>query len=241
MTLERQEQLYQILKMASIPTLLTNSDKVGIMILLAGPGSGKTQMIDSISRAGEIGVFERQHEILKEKRRMIEEDKEMNLNDKDEELRTIVAEEFELETTEEFCKNQLFFTPVTFNGNFQLFSEEALLSVSSLLAYRMLFFHFSCNISISDFLFKIRHIVEHLDPQKALHVMRYDLTSEGQPLPRFLVALDEIAKILTVKDPKDPIIDPSVRQRIHDNVYSTLRNGIFTCKFQTNKQRKKER
>lgn len=199
-TFERDEQLLKIYRKLTFPQEDETGERVGIMIMLAGSGCGKTHMIDTIPRSLSIvdEDIQRLQDIL------------AALNSSDESTETIQyirAKIRELEEIKTFVQKKVIFLPITFNNRTEYEPDlEASYSPEVLLISRVLFTYFSTlPTTFTVFCQTFHSLIKSITLREAVECIRFDQMNGGDTDlerdnrktedSRVLLMVDEIAKV----------------------------------------------
>ncbi len=225
-TLEIQEQLFEFINYCVYPSDYTDSERLGIAVMVAGKGNGKTHFIDAISRVGEFGLFEW-------KKQQIENEMEVELattsdSTRKQRIRRDFQSRFnELAFIEERYNNLLFFVPITFNSNIVLLEKELKAGPMAIVVCRMLFLYFANETcSIGEFFDLFQNIIKRINVRTALKIIQLDqiklrstLQSEFKGELRCVFLMDEIVRISQHVD-GDGV-------PLHRCVYNIVRDQLF--------------
>jgi len=168
--------------------------------MLAGPGNGKTHIIDTVCRAKHTQFLKQycipfQHKLnlvnesildLTQKREIMSEGEyereSRGLEDLKWDLESKISD---IEAVERILKEKIFFVPISFSILDDITQEEQKLSPTALLVCRMLYFYFVCfkvagvggskeKLSIESFLKEFYPIITSISASQALEAIRKD-------------------------------------------------------------------
>lgn len=182
------------------------------MFMLAGPGNGKTHIIDTLCRAIQTQFFKRYCNTVQDKLNQVDadilslsqqreisserENKEeiQKLSEKKGELEYRISE---IDDVEKILKEKIIFVPISFDKPNEITSEEKKLSPQALLVCRMLYFYFvgpkveesgetKEKLSIESFLDLFYPVITSVSSSQALDAIRFDQeASDSDSDPNF--------------------------------------------------------
>lgn len=227
------------------PGRYSAADRLGLLLMLAAAGSGKTHMIDEIPRSAS--------KILNWKQKQLEEallraEGDITANTSEDQVtlsllnaRKTAAQGLldDLAVMREEVNKKIFFVPISFNSHVRVEFDEEDLDVSQLLVSRILFCYFCVGLDFVGFRERFKDLFPRISVRMALEIVRYDQSHcSGKRVAkpfntsRAVLLIDEVSKVSSCNEVEK-------KKKRQEELYTLLRQvflGLFpfpllTCWF----------